>query len=581
MKHKRLAGIFAGYLLVASCIGCSSDPENTETGVPSDSLTQAVTDPIGTPAETSTEVSTHPAIDAPTESTTLENAEVKAPMNDITVAMQGPDVYLKKQFSAVGDGVTHDTAAIRSALAHIGAKEQTLVISGGQYAVTGPLTVPKNVTLRFESGASLLLSKGASIDLQGKVLADAHTIFAGEGQVTGNSPSGAFPQWFGGAGLGADDSALMQKAVDVFAKVWLPVTPAGYRLGGIRLTKPVVIQGVGGVRTNILRNANQHLFILQSDKVAICDLYVMGNGSNNQSDAVIFLDTEKQSMTDILIRNVHGIWNGYALKDAESTEHTVSRFRMEACTMTVNYNITFHTTDLTDGLSFVDVIANNVPNVDPVNYPGWYMENVTGMFMDNIDAAGGLAKGNGGDGFVFVNCQNVHIERGMQDYVNGIGLKLVNCSKMDINNMVCSLYEGYALYLENVTDSTFNMVKANGIYPSTDVLATRGEVFDAVYVKTCANVTFNNLTVQYNQTHGLTLENSTDVTVNSYCFSHNNGDPYRELGTSDRNILNGVICADNYKSRSTFTQVGQNSEIKGVMINQKPRDSVKGPATVR
>ena len=65
---------------------------------------------------------------------------------------------------------------------------------------------------------------------------------------------------------------------------------------------------------------------------------------------------------------------------------------MASCTVNLNRNTTVYVKDFADGIRFTDVVADNVPNASDVNYPGWYMENVTGMFMDNVDAAGGLAK---------------------------------------------------------------------------------------------------------------------------------------------------------------------------------------------
>lgn len=482
------------------------------------------------------------------------------------------------KYGAKGDGSADCTDAFLAASADAAESGGAVCIPAGTYRVGGKVEFPGNITLKFGRGAVIETAKGGAVTLDCRIEAAAMQIFGGEGTFSGNSRSTGYPEWFGGAADGTDSSAAMQKAVDIFPEVRLTAGSGAYRLGGIRITKPTAINGVGVLRVGITAKKDMNLFEIASGSVSFSNLSVTGSGSREY--AVFFLDTAAGDISGVKITNIHGTQNGYLVRDAGLGRHKVTDFEMASCTVNLNRNTTVYVKDFADGIRFTDVVADNVPNASDVNYPGWYMENVTGMFMDNVDAAGGLAKGSGGDGFVFVNCRNVRIERAMQDYVNGIGLKLVGCTKMDFGNFVCSLYEKQGICMENVTDSTFEMIKANGIYPAVKVAETRGEVFEAVTLKNCRGLTFSSLTAQYNQSDGLVIDGCTDITINSYVFWGNNGDAYIEKGSSDRNVLNGAVSCSNYKRDARFIQTGKNSSLRGLVINFVYRDPVTGAAEI-
>lgn len=488
-------------------------------------------------------------------------------------------VITDEKYGAKADGSADSTDAFAKAISDAGDRECTFFIPAGTYQVNGSVGFPANITLKFGKGAVIAAGEKAAITLNCAVDAQAVRIFDGKGSFTGSSPSICYPEWFGAESDGTDSSEAMQKSVDIFREVHMDAGNGSYKLGGIRITKPVAITGTGSLRVGVTVKKGMHLFEIASGDVSVCNIYVTGS-TGNTDKAVFYLDTEAADISGVKIKNVHGTQNGYFVKDAGRGIHKVRNFEMESCTVNLNQNTTVYVQDFADGIRFVDVVADNVPNGAAVNYPGWYMENVTGMFMDNVDAAGGLGKGDGGDGFVFVNCSNVRIERGMQDYVNGVGLKLIGCTKMDFSNFVCSLYEKQGIYMENVTDSRFEMIKVNGIYPTVKVAETRGVVYEAVTLKSCSGLTFNNLTAQFNQSDGLVVDGCTDITVNSYVFWSNNGDAYIEKGDSDRNVLNGAVCCSNYKSGARFIQTGKNSVIRGLVLKFEYRDPVTGAVEI-
>ncbi len=542
----------------------ATDPPATEAPV--------TNPPVTDPPATKPPVTNPPATDPP-----ATQAPVTMPVDPIPA--ESMPAVTDADFGAVGDGATDDTAAFVKAIASLGNGKKMLRIPKGKYVIGGEFTLPADVTLHFDKGAALSVT--GKVTLNGRIEAFEEQIFFGSGTYTGNSPSEAPIQWFGVSGGNITNS--LQRAVDVFAVVRLNAGTVTYKCAGVVIRKPTVIEGVGAMRVNIARTAaSEHLFIIRSGGVTIRNLYIQGQGTPHADTAVFYFDTDECDIRGVKIDTVSGISNGYFVKDAGSGTHTVSDFTMDRCVFTMSYNTSICVTDFRDGLIFRDVVADNVPGTVKVVFPGWYLENVTGAFMDNIDAAGGLGKGNleTGHGFVFVNCSNVRIVRGMQDYVSGVGLRVIGCHDLFFSNFVCSLFENSGIYMENTTNSTFEVIKVNGIYPAIKLKDTNGVVFEAVRLVGCSDLTFNSLALECNQTDGLILEDCHGITVNSFVFNNNNGNALIECGDSDGNILKGVVMSSNYVSRPSLTLVGPASEIRGAVLNGNVLGDLKGPGVL-
>jgi hypothetical protein len=140
-----------------------------------------------------------------------------------TVLSKLRDVVSVKDFGAVGDGTTDDTAAIQAAFAS--GFGQVLFPIGTYRLVANSLATP---TIQMTSGAMISVDSGYTLTLSGGLIAPISQIFTGVGTVTfGTAPiSCAYPEWFGAVGNGTtNDSAAIQKAIDAF-----PITVA---TGGI------------------------------------------------------------------------------------------------------------------------------------------------------------------------------------------------------------------------------------------------------------------------------------------------------------------------------------------------------------
>ncbi|HTP24958.1 MAG TPA: hypothetical protein VMK12_04770, partial [Anaeromyxobacteraceae bacterium] len=107
-----------------------------------------------------------------------------------------------KDFGAVCDGVTDDSAAWNRMLASIGlSATATVLLSGSTYLGTSGLSLPGNVTIQFAGGA---IRASSPIAWAGGVIASPYPIFTGAAPVLWAGAAQAavplYPQWWGAAG---------------------------------------------------------------------------------------------------------------------------------------------------------------------------------------------------------------------------------------------------------------------------------------------------------------------------------------------------------------------------------------------
>ena len=479
-----------------------------------------------------------------------------------------------------GDG-TDDSPFILRAIAEAEGKRIELIFPTGEYTIRQDMTIPENVTLCFDKGACFKTDRDVTVTLENcSIRSSVQAILIGEGKYKGRCSGEAYLRWMGAEANGADVSEKMQTAVDIFDTVKLTPGSTDWRFDGIVISKPTAIRGEGAVRVPIRYAGDKDVFRIASGGVTVKDLSFTGTGSGSGGSAVFYFDTSACSMSGITVENCFGQSVGSVVRDAGTGENHVSDFTMEGCAFTHCYGIGICTSDFSDGLVFRDVVINNVGFPAEITWAGWHLKNVTGALMDNIDAAGGFGSGSGAAGFIFEDCRNIEVLRGMQDYVNGSGLILKNCSGLRFSNFVCSLYEEYGLYLENVTDSVFEMTVANGIYPTVDVMATRGVVCDAVKLVGCSGVTFRNLTLTCNQSDGIVIEDSHHLAFHSVVYAGGRGDCLIEEGTSDYNAVDGLVCGDNYSGSAEVVLIGSHSSIRGASFGSRDAVSAEGPAVL-
>ena len=145
----------------------------------------------------------------------------------------GPGYVVARDYGVPG------TTAFNAALSFIGSTNRTLVLTPGAWGKpTG--TIPANVNLKIERGATISLGVGETLTYNGSLDAGLYPIFTctGTGKVDFTASTKikeVYPQWFGATGDGAtDDTLAVAKAV---ASVETSDIPVFFPKGSYLLTR--------------------------------------------------------------------------------------------------------------------------------------------------------------------------------------------------------------------------------------------------------------------------------------------------------------------------------------------------------
>jgi hypothetical protein len=126
-----------------------------------------------------------------------------------TVQSKLRDVVSVKDFGAVGDGVTDDTAAIQSALSAY----NHVFFPQGNYRIATNTTLAAGKTLEILNGASFVVDSGRTLTIYSDLIASPSSqLFDGLGTTVGLGE--VYPEWWGAVGDGVtDDQPAFAKAV--------------------------------------------------------------------------------------------------------------------------------------------------------------------------------------------------------------------------------------------------------------------------------------------------------------------------------------------------------------------------------
>lgn len=122
----------------------------------------------------------------------------------------------------------------------------TLEFGAGTIVVSADISVPRNVTLKFNVGSRLLINAGSTFRIYGEIDAPRSQIFAGNGAVViGNKGTVVAPEWWGDISDDAlDDTAALQAALDSAPVGGVVQLTAGVHIvSNLTIDRPVTFRG--------------------------------------------------------------------------------------------------------------------------------------------------------------------------------------------------------------------------------------------------------------------------------------------------------------------------------------------------
>ncbi|HBG26924.1 MAG: hypothetical protein A2Y10_10595 [Planctomycetes bacterium GWF2_41_51] len=332
----------------------------------------------------------------------------------ISVSSWGVDVpWIDARDYHDGNYNDYDGAAITGALNAAGPSEKTIFLAAGMWYITHSITIPSNITLKFEHGAILKISGGRTLTINGNIESSVRQIFSGDGTVKlGSLVKEAYPQWWGNVGT-VNDNNVCQAALDSGAATIrflpgtyniLPHDPQIIEYGGLQPKSNTTLIFEQGSKLKAITNDRAHYAVLNIKDVKNVKIY----GPTIEGDRKTHTGTTGEWGMGILIQdqskgivikdaNVYDCWGdgicigGGTQEDVYVENSIFDNNRRQGCSITNARNVlfkkcTFSNTNGTSPQNGVDVEAD---------YAGDYIQNI--VFEDcrsyNNAATGfGIAK---------------------------------------------------------------------------------------------------------------------------------------------------------------------------------------------
>ena len=177
-----------------------------------------------------------------------------------------------------------------------------VVVPPGEWFVSGHLIIPRTLSLRVQTGASLRLLPGSTLRVEGPFAAPENRVFSDIGKVrfSGSMPREVSPTWWGTRGDGSsDDTGGIQMAIDSLDQGEVNLRQGTYMIGPTKKVPEIVFLTVkpnitltgAGMRKTVLKVRNNvgpyHYIFSAPTKSTDCshlriqDLTIDSNIENN------------------------------------------------------------------------------------------------------------------------------------------------------------------------------------------------------------------------------------------------------------------------------------------------------------
>jgi hypothetical protein len=314
------------------------------------------------------------------------------------------DIVNVKDFGAVGDGVTDDTAALQQAIS----AGLDIQFPEGTYKIDANITVAANKTLRFMSGASITASSSYTITLNNNAFIEAPRTQIFSGSATAANVKTAFPEWWGAThSTTIAQNGAFQSALNALKEQGQLLLNNGfYALDGttaLTVNKGQAIIGAGSQKTTFrITTAATNAFLVTT--------------------------TLGAALRGFKVANTVAATSGTAIKVEQTSPNTVGRFTIEDIWLESVYN-------------GINLLGNSVQTLNTARVSNVYMrgvynygaryewcENILSLNI-HINADTGSGSGAPNSGFVLFNkCQSVDFTNCSVNNCSGAGLFVSNSS---------------------------------------------------------------------------------------------------------------------------------------------------------
>jgi len=471
-----------------------------------------------------------------------------------------------KDYGAVGDGATDDTAAIQAA----NTAGWTVSIPVGTYKVSN-LTLDKNIS--FQDGAILSIDSGATLTINGGVEAsESQQIFSGLGSVAGLQES--WVDWFGAVADGTtDDSTEINNAIQATSGiVHFRKDAQGYKLASsILLDKPISLQGNN--RALLKTSTSMDLFEVESD-----DVYVNGfrvEGVSDGTDHIFHLDTTTTTMERIYISDMYITNCGRFIYDDDDASNIVISLYVSNIQNRLCRERSVLLRDSWASIFFTDYVADYVGVTDSsTNNPIFSIANNQGAFITNVDLLGGTITGMSNRwGFSVEDSESVHFKRCFADTLGGYGFRLHNADYVRLEGVTASLCDQHAFL---ISGSSFDMIGTNIYAGGRQGLSSPTASQNGIYITdTASDINLATVTARYNTGDGIHTDSTAACIISNIDAHNNNGRGVNLDGLAC--IANGARLATN--TTGNYNLVGTNHHLTNAQLNSGSLlTSATGPA---
>lgn len=372
---------------------------------------------------------------------------------------------------------------------------------------------------------------------------------------------------FGAIGDGiTDDTDAIQAAIRAAERVGgvleFPSVTGSYRVGDLIISRPVVLRGIGSSVTLTALPETRYLFAVRSGTVRITGFTVDMSLASDKA-VVCYLDTSFASLSHIYVERLTVNQAGCFLCDADHDTQLIVHLHVSQVSCRVNRRTSIMLKDAFAYIYFTNVNIDNVPVVAAgknVTFPGIVVQHAQGLHFEKCDVTGGNGMPNA-HGFHLLNCEAVHFNTCMADYVGGNGFRFENVWYLYLVATVASLCSQNGVYMKGCRF-------VNGTNVTT---AGRSKMPDpppdahGISAHDSADLVFSTVSSRFNTGDGIRLANCQQTSWTALHLFDNDGMGLREAEGQDRhqggNILSGIVVksnrSGNYALFSNKTHVSQ------------------------